>query len=429
MIGWQIMTVRELRVLVCGRPAGTVWQDAQGLVRFAYDAGYDGMPVSLSLPVGMRELGQEDVLPFLFGLLPDSELQRTSIAREYGVRPNNPIALLSHIGLDCAGGVQFCLPGEEDDAVSRKGEYVELSEHEIALRLKSIRDDRRASWMGVDERWSLGGNQGKFALGLRNGAWCECRGSAPTTHIFKNGVAGFELEALNEFVCMKTAARVGIATARVDYLVFEDEPALVVERFDRVAGPDGEIRRLHQEDLCQALGVSPSQKYTSDGGPTTADVLALLGSTSRCDWNILLFTEMLFYNCLVGAPDAHAKNYSLLINEMGDAMLARMYDCASGLAYERMRRNGKLAMSIGGENRFGRVGAGALERYEASIGFEAHGLEPNAHFDIMRRLAREIPDALATVFDDYAGLPGMGELRGHLEQPIVENCERTLGIL
>ena len=58
---------------------------------------------------------------------------------------------------------------------------------------------------------------------------------------------------------MKSAQRAGIATANVEYRLFEDAPALIVERYDRVKVEDGTIRRLHQEDLCQALGVMPAQ--------------------------------------------------------------------------------------------------------------------------------------------------------------------------
>ena len=301
--------------------------------------------------------------PYLFGLLPDSEDQRKAIAAEFNVRPNNPVALLSHIGLDCPGGVQFCAEEDADAVLHRAGDYRPIDDHEIALRLKSIRDDRDASWMGLDESWSLGGNQGKFALAFINGRWCECVGSSPTTHIFKNGVIGFKLEALNEFVCMKSAQRAGIATANVEYRMFEDEPALIVERYDRVKVEDGMIRRLHQEDLCQALGVMPAQKYTADGGPTTRDIQELLVNTSHHQLNLYLFTQILFFNAIIGAPDAHAKNYSLLLGNDGAAMMARMYDLASGLAYERMRRRARLAMSVGGENRVGRIGPGAIRRY------------------------------------------------------------------
>ena len=93
-----------------------------------------------------------------------------------------------------------------------------------------------------DESWSPGRQPRQICarVGI-DGQWCECMGSSPTTHIFKNGVIGFKLEALNEFVCMKSAQRAGIATANVEYRMFEDEPALIVERYDRVKVKDGTI--------------------------------------------------------------------------------------------------------------------------------------------------------------------------------------------
>lgn len=423
------MAELSLRTIICGTPAGTLWQDAQGLTHFKYDEGYHGVPLSLALPICNRTYHQQALLPFLFGLLPDSEQQRKAIARDFGISPNNPVTMLDCIGLDCQGGVQFCREERVDDVLARSGEYRPLTDHEIALRLKAIRSDDEATWVGEEESWSLGGNQGKFALGLRDGAWCSCIGSAPTTHIFKNGVVGFKLQALNEFVCMKTAERAGVATAHVDYRFFEDEPSLVVERYDRALDDAGIVIRLHQEDLCQALGYMPFQKYTADGGPVAREILSLLESTDDDGFNMLSFTHMLFFNYLIGGTDAHAKNYSLLIGQNGDAMLARMYDVASGFAYDRLRRHGRLAMAIGGENRFGRVGSGALERYAQSGPFEQFGLGVASCRALMMDLAQEIPISLAEIFDEYAAIPGMDELRERLEPPIIENCERTLALL
>lgn len=423
------MAELSLRTIICGTPAGTLWQDAQGLVHFKYDEGYHGAPLSLALPICNRTYHQQALLPFLFGLLPDSEQQRKAIARDFGISPNNPVTMLDCIGLDCQGGVQFCREERVDDVLARSGEYRPLTDHEIALRLKAIRSDDEATWVGEEESWSLGGNQGKFALGLRDGAWCSCIGSAPTTHIFKNGVVGFKLQALNEFVCMKTAERAGVATAHVDYRFFEDEPSLVVERYDRALDDAGIVIRLHQEDLCQALGYMPFQKYTADGGPAAREILSLLESTDDDGFNMLSFTHMLFFNYLIGGTDAHAKNNSLLIGQNGDAMLARMYDVASGFAYDRLRRHGRLAMAIGRENRFGRVGSGALERYAQSGPFEQFGLGVASCRALMMDLAQEIPISLAEIFDEYAAIPGMDELRERLEPPIIENCERTLALL
>lgn len=425
------MAAITLRALICGKPAGTLTQDEQGLIHFSYEVGYAGPPLSLSMPIANRTYHQDVVRPYLFGLLPDSEQQRRAIAEEYEVRPNNPVALLAHIGLDCPGGVQFCREDQLEQVLARAGEYRPLTDHEIAQHLKAIREDRDATWMGQEESWSLGGNQGKFALGYRDGTWCSCLGSAPTTHIFKNGVIGFKMQALNEYVCMKTAERSSIGTASVSYRMFEDEPALIIERYDRTDDGDGAIKRLHQEDLCQALSVMPNQKYTADGGPAAHDVLRLLARTTHADYNLLAFTQMLFYNYLIGAPDAHAKNYSLLLGAGSNAVLARMYDVASGLAYDRLRRKGRLAMAIGGENRFGRVGSGAIERYVKNGGAEDLGLTVDACTAIMCDLAMEVPISLAEVFDEAQneGIPGAEELREHLEPHIRAHCETTLKLL
>lgn len=429
------MAAMELTTLICGEIAGILRQDEQGLCSFVYAPTYCGAPLSLTMPLSNRTYGHNIVRPFLFGLLPDSQEQRRAIAAEYDVVSNNPVTLLCHIGLDCAGAVQFCQTDQFNAARGRASAYRPLTNSQIAHKLKAIRDDERATWMGSNESWSLGGNQGKFALAWYDGQWCECLGSSPTTHIFKNGVVGFKHQALNEFVCMKTAQRVGIPTANVSYCTFEDEDALVVERYDRTVDARGNIERLHQEDFCQALGVSPSQKYTADGGPTTRDIQERLISTVPHHMNLVLFTYMLFYNAIIGAPDAHAKNYSLILGKGTNAALAPMYDVASGLAYERMRRKARLAMSVGGENRVGRIGPNAIRRYhgKGDPALEAAlvdaGLTEKFCFATMMDLSYEVPICMEEVMDEYADLPGMTDLREHMLGPVRENCQRTLDLI
>ncbi len=429
------MSKAELAVLICGKPAGILSQNRNGLMRFEYSPDYSGVPLSAAMPLSNRAYGQSVVRPFLFGLLPDSERQRRAIAKESGISANNPIALLSVIGQDCPGAVQFCALDAVDAVVGRPGDYREVSDVEVASKLKSIRTDYDATWMGRDESWSLGGNQGKFALAFRNGRWCECLGSAPTTHIFKNGVEGFKLEALNEYICMRTASKVGIPTAKVEYRFFGGEPALIVARYDRLTQGQS-VKRLHQEDLCQALGVMPDQKYTSDGGPTARDILELLLDVDSSSVSLLLFTRMLFFNCLIGAPDAHAKNYSLLLTANG-SVLAPLYDVASGLAYDRTKDFGRLAMSIGGENRVGRVGEGAIRRYAGANDSEFGerlaevGMTEDACLQEMGRLAESIPQAMEEVFEEAcaARIPGALELSDRLLPRVEKNCARTLTLL
>ncbi len=421
--------VERLYVLVCGCIAGEVARSADGSLSFRYSDGYEGAPLSLSMPVSNRVYPDKVVRPYLFGLLPDDKAVRSSIARQFEVRASNPLDLLSCIGLDCPGAVQLCREEDLEQPSARPGLYVTLTEADIASRLRRLRSNADDSWVGREEHWSLGGNQGKFALGQHGGVWHECQGSAPTTHIFKNGMAGYKLQALNEFICMRLAKACGLPSSEVEYRLFEDEPALIVARYDRRMDAEGEPVRQHQEDLCQALGVMPDQKYTSDGGPSASDVLHLLACTRRAQQNIALFVQMIFFNCLIGAPDAHAKNYSLLLAPGPDALVAPLYDVASGLAYDTLRRKGRLAMSIGGENRFGRMSASALERFAHNGGIEELGFTRDWCVEAMGGLAVRILDSLAGVFDENSHIPGCEELRGRLEKPMADNCRTILAQL
>ena len=116
-------------------------------------------------------------------------------------------------------------------------------------------------------------------------------------------------------------------------------------------------------------------------------------------------------------------------------MMARMYDVASGLAYERMRRRARLAMSVGGENRVGRIGPGAIRRYHGmgdpalEAALTDAGLSEKFCFATMMDLAYEVPICMEEVMDEYTDLPGMADLREHMLGPVRENCQRTLDLI
>jgi serine/threonine protein kinase HipA of HipAB toxin-antitoxin module len=71
----------------------------------------------------------------------------------------------------------------------------------------------------------------------------------------------------NEWLCAQIVAGFGIPVARCSVEQFGEQPALVVERFDRRLAADGKwFMRLPQEDFCQATATAPALKYESDGG-------------------------------------------------------------------------------------------------------------------------------------------------------------------
>lgn len=416
---------RGLVALIAGQRAGRVCQAESGALSFAYDGGYVGIPLSLSMPVSNQVFGDKVVRPFLFGLLPDSFEVRRSLGRELGVSADNPWALLAHVGLDCPGAVQLCTEGGLVAATTRAEVLAPVTEHDIASRLRRGRGMASARWETDNERWSLGGQQAKFALRREGDGWYSCEGAAATTHIFKPGISDLKLSALNEYVCLKLAAACGIPVERADYLVFEDESAIVATRYDRVRDDAGRVRRLHQEDFCQVLGVLPERKYPEEGGPGVADIVRVCKRTGApAASNLVRFFDMLFFNYLIGAPDAHAKNYSLLLDHDA-AYLAPLYDVASLLPYAERPFDIKLAMGVAGENRVGRLSARRLGKFADANGLEEYGLAGDVLAERLATLAGKVPAALETVLAENGALPGIDELGSRLLPLVTELCERS----
>ena len=130
-------------------------------------------------------------------------------------------------------------------------------------------------------------------------------------------------------------------------LTFGSESAVVITRYDRRLD-GGRFVRIHQEDMCQALGVPPERKYQVDGGPGPAEIGRLIRAAmpdAIAEADIWRFVDALAWNWIVGGTDAHAKNYSLLLAGR-QVRLAPLYDITSILPYEN-ERHARLAMKIG----------------------------------------------------------------------------------
>ncbi|MCL2092261.1 MAG: type II toxin-antitoxin system HipA family toxin [Micrococcales bacterium] len=416
----------RLVVLLYGEVLGTLDQLPAGQRVFRYADGLVGTttPLSLSLPVAATAYGHRHIDPVLEGLLPDNVMVRQAVAARFGVSARNPFALLAHIGLDCAGAVQLSPPDTVDSVLAREGALVALTDDEVGHRLADLRTARPSDWLAPEERWSLGGAQAKVALRWENSTWHEAHGAEPTTHILKPGAPGFQSQALNEHLCLRAAAELGLAAATSSYVELAGEPVIVVERYDR-GRADSLVTRVHQEDLCQALGVYPSRKYETDGGPGAVDIVALLrrhGSDADQAHNVTRFVEALAFNYLIGAPDAHAKNYSVLL-AADRVRLAPLYDVASGLPYQTETDSGMKtgAMAVAGQRHFDRVTRGHWRRLA-----DRAGLPGDEVVERVTDLARRLPDALVTVCTAEVATPGAAHLSARLLDPVARLCQRFL---
>jgi serine/threonine-protein kinase HipA len=389
----------ELIVLLGDDRIGRLTRDARGRVAFEYDEEWQGRrdayPLSVSLPLTQRTYEGDVVAAYLWGLLPDNELILDRWAKRFHVSARNPFALLANVGEDCPGAVRF-VASERVEAIVRAGTGTIdwLDARAIAVRLRALKKDVSA-WREVDDagQFSLGGAQPKTALYFDGKRWGVPSGRRPTTHILKPGSPDLDGHAENEHFCLELAREVGLPVARSRVIHFEHEPAVVVERYDRIRQGSAVIR-VHQEDCCQALGVLPVDKYENTGGPGASAITTLLRERSRNPLeDVETFATALAFNWVIAGTDAHAKNYSILIGLGGHIRLAPLYDIASFLPYAATRtRKVKLAMKIGGKYRLHEIG-----RYQwTKLALEI-GLAPEKLDAMIAQMCRELPDMAAAV--------------------------------
>jgi serine/threonine-protein kinase HipA len=386
----------ELITLLDGKEIGRVQRGARGRITFVYDDAWrkesDAYPLSLSMPLGAKEHGRAVTEAFLWGLLPDNERVIARWAAKFQVSARNVFALIAHVGQDCAGAVQFVTPERLDAIHGGKEDKVEwLSEDDIAKRLETLRKDHAAWRLPSDTgQFSLAGAQPKTALLFQNKRWGIPSGRLPTTHILKPPTGQFDGHAENEHVCLKLAQSLGLPAAQSTVMRFKKEIAIVVERYDRQR-KGNDIIRVHQEDVCQALGIMPTKKYQNEGGPSGFDIVQLLRtySTDR-DADLNTFIDALGFNWLIAGTDAHAKNYSLLLGGRR-IRLAPLYDVASILPYDEFEwPKVKLAMKIGGEYKLSLIGLHQWQKFAREMRVDADEL-----IDRFSNMAKRLPDEVS----------------------------------
>jgi serine/threonine-protein kinase HipA len=348
--------VSELLVLIEGELAGRVVAEKSGRLSLSYEKAWRDSPQSYSLSVSMPLAAiiypQKSIWPYLWNLLPENPNVLQRWAQQYHVSAGNPFKLLAYVGADVPGAAQFIAPRERAELQSQKKPAIDwISIDELRERLRQLRDDisavRRAGDIG---RMSLPGAQAKTAFywDRRTDRWGVPGGRTPTTHIIKPCIPGLDGLVENEHLCQDIAARLEMPAAQ-SFVLMLDEPYIVIERFDRLPpAPGNQLpRRIHQEDMCQALGLMPTAKYQEDGGPGISQIATLIRRVSASpEVDVERFLKANMFNWLIGGSDAHAKNYSFLIGAGDEIRLAPLYDLSSQLPYPDLIAQ-RVAMKIG----------------------------------------------------------------------------------
>src|SRR6266702_2227312 len=275
----------ELIALLDGREIGSVHYKNSRLsfvYRESWRADPDAYPLSLSMPLGSAEHGHTRIEAFLWGLLPDNDRVLENWGRRFQVSPKNVFRLITNGGEEWAGAVQFVSPErlEELQKEPASKEVKWLTEDDVAERLRALRGDH-SQWRTAQDtgQFSLAGAQPKTALLFDRKRWGVPSGRVPTTHILKPPTGEWDGHAENEHFSLRLARAAGLVVPNSAVQHFGDEVAIVVERYDRIRQGD-RWSRIHQEDMCQALGLHPTRKYESDGGPNAARIAELLRTQS-----------------------------------------------------------------------------------------------------------------------------------------------------
>jgi len=394
----------ELLAMADGILMGRIYRHrTRDLLSFHYENAWasdrDSFALSLSMPLTRPVHDDPAVEPFLWGLLPDNDGVLKRWGERFHVSAGNAFKLLCHVGEECAGAVQLIRPEMADGVQkkSSKGSVQWLGDDEITLRIRDLVNDHSATRTARDRgQFSLAGAQPKtaFHLDAKTGRWGVPSGSVPTTHIFKPATGDFDGYTENEHFCLSLARELGLAAASSTVRVYGDIPVIIVERYDRRR--DGTaVKRIHQEDMCQALMRMPHIKYQNQGGPSAVDIMQVIRTHSSAQQSDTdRFLDALIFNWLIAGTDAHAKNYSLLLGSKGIVRLAPLYDLASSLPYPRqvLPRKAKLAMKIGGQYTLYRIGL--REWQKAAVELK---MQPDRVITRIREWCQSVPDAARSV--------------------------------
>ena len=376
--------MRELHAWENGHHVGVFSEDDEERISFTYDAN-EGLPISLSLP---RTGGWRDQAPrnFLDNLLPDNPNVRQAMREHLNASSAGVFDLLDRV--DATGGLVFSLSPEPPipSPTLRL-----ISDSQIANEIDRI-ERTRNYWWDEDShcRFSLGGAQGKFTLSRVDGKWYWPDMMLPSTHIVKPKPHDLPEATKVELATMRLSELCGIDTPARGEITAQRKTAYIVERFDRRL-EEGRIVRLRQEDFLQALGLPTRDKYD----PSADDCLDLLQRIDASGSLSYRWLERLAFNTSSANSDAHAKNYSLILDPASGIRLSPQYDAVATRYWPEF--NWELTMPLNEDHAF----AEHTTPQDWEDLATRHGLDGSRVADMARRMAGKV---LAGISESCEGL-------------------------
>lgn len=325
--------------------------------------------LSLAMPLQTEPFGNRITLSFFENLLPEGDV-RDAIARSHQLE--SPYEFLKEHGEDCAGAV----------IVSSQAK----SPYQPRVPSKNIHIDMNSVYAAIENHHSvahviaeldpgylsLAGAQDKFPAIFKEGDFFLPTNASPTTHIIKVPIhrQGVKESVFNEYYCMQLARLCGFNIPENQIVYNGNHPLFVIARYDRTQDKNGFVHRLHQQDFCQAQGITSEKKYEIKGGPSIRDNYNLIVANVTIKERLrstYAFLDWICFNLLIGNNDSHSKNISFLLKD-NKVELAPFYDLLSTALYPSLKR--QFSFKIGGRDEYSQIGKNQFEELDQELGLK-----------------------------------------------------------
>lgn len=302
------------------------------------------------------------------------------------------MSFFENFGADCAGAIVFSPTKSESNAerdiTSEIDKWLSVPNGEYH---KSLFSTCRA-------RLSIAGAQDKVPCIAKNGRYMLPASGIPTTHIVKPASHYFPWLPENEAFCLRLARICGLPATECQLDFRHNGILFVAKRWDR-ALVNGQLVRVHQEDMRQVMGLWPESKYQESGDYagflSLAEAVRRYGIKGPAGTDPAMFlAKAAVFNWLVGNCDAHAGNFAVLHAAEGPEF-APLYDIVCTRVYPSLTT--ELAMRIGGAADAQAVWEEDFALLAEELGLEQEAVLAEAHrqADALRRGMAALPQAEA----------------------------------
>jgi serine/threonine-protein kinase HipA len=354
-------------------------------IKFVYDAAWRQKhkeAISPIIGISQVEHSGQVVESYFENLLPEAGI-RDLLKLRY--QTTTTFGLLSVIGGDTASDLTILPEGQSP----QPQQYQAISWQDVADQFTQKQGVIRNIQEEAGLRMSLAGAQRKLSICIdNNGNPLLPLGSSPSTYIVKPDIQSIEgvwASAINETFVMRLATKLELGVAEVSYQPIAK--ACVIKRYDRQLDANGQIKRLHQLDLCQIDGKPSTIKYETDGGPTLLRCRELLSQSGVNAADTKRLIQWVFFNLYVGNHDSHAKNLSIYF-PLNGVRLTPFYDLLSTSLYPGLSR--KFAFNIGSESTPSNIHINQVISMSESLGFKAK---------YVLKIAEEVSNDLLSALD------------------------------